>query len=64
MMTITRTGSPSSLIIIGFIFLVFGALMMLNNWKERDLDLNPMDLDAKPEIKAKLGATAGGHFRL
>lgn len=32
--TITRTGVPSGLIILGLIFLIFGALMMFNNLKE------------------------------
>jgi len=34
MVTVTKTGSPSGLIILGFIFLIFGALMMFNNSKE------------------------------
>ncbi|MDA8708250.1 DUF3592 domain-containing protein [Hellea sp.] len=34
MMRITRTGSPGSLIIIGLIFFICGALMMFNHFKQ------------------------------
>ncbi len=34
----------------------------VTNWKDRYLDLNPVDWHAETEIKAKLGATADGRI--
>ena len=36
------------------------ASFAVTNWADKDLDMDPIDLDAKVEIKAELGATEGG----
>jgi len=59
-MRITRTGSPGSLIIIGLIFFIFGALMMFNHSKEagfKKIDGTVISTDVVKRTETRSGST-------